>query len=287
MLSASTRGALWLVLLLAAGPAAALQPQDVKACVGKDHPLFSRMPGYYLLSPSACTGQQFGRFEFAIDDASKRTVKQPVEGRLYKLAYSYRGDGPSPSGIQVGRNYANAATASGGEILHSDSYGTTTVRFTQGGKQTWATVYTRGSTLNLVIVEPEPMKQDVTANVDALKGGLSANGHVELLGIYFDTGKSDLKPESDASLAELEKLLKASPQLALWVVGHTDSVGGLDSNMALSQTRAAAVVRALVEKRGVEPSRLAPFGAGPYAPVATNASEDGRARNRRVELVAR
>jgi outer membrane protein OmpA-like peptidoglycan-associated protein len=274
-----------LLLLVAAAPAVAgEQMKDSKQCVGKDHPLFTRMPGFFLYS---CAERQFAAQSFAVTDAKQKRTDVRVEGHFYKYYYRYGGAPPPPSGLQCGRNYANAATSSGGEVLYSADSGTTTVRFTRGGKQTWAAVYWGGSGLNIIVVEAEAMKQDVTANVDALKGGLASNGHVELIGIFFDTGKSELKPESQPALVEVGKLLAAQPQLALWVVGHTDSVGTVDSNLTLSQARAASVVKALVEGQRIDPQRLAPYGAGPYAPVATNASDEGRARNRRVELVAR
>jgi OmpA-OmpF porin, OOP family len=116
--------------------------------------------------------------------------------------------------------------------------------------------------------------------------GLAQNGHVEVPGIFFDFAKSDIKPESEPALRAMAKLLQGSAALRVWVVGHTDSVGPADSNVALSEARAAAVVRYLTQKLGIEPRRLSPHGAGPYAPVASNATEDGRARNRHVELVA-
>jgi outer membrane protein OmpA-like peptidoglycan-associated protein len=109
---------------------------------------------------------------------------------------------------------------------------------------------------------------------------------VEVPGILFDTGKATLRPESDAALAECAKLLAQSPALKVYVVGHTDNQGGLASNLALSAARADAVVKALVGRFKVAAARLAPYGAGPYAPVAANTTDDGRARNRRVELVA-
>jgi outer membrane protein OmpA-like peptidoglycan-associated protein len=104
-------------------------------------------------------------------------------------------------------------------------------------------------------------------------------------GIYFDTGKSDVKPESDAALREIAKLLSQEAKLKLYVVGHTDSVGQLDANMKLSQARAEAVSKTLAAKHGVAASRLKAMGAGPISPVASNATEDGKAKNRRVELV--
>jgi outer membrane protein OmpA-like peptidoglycan-associated protein len=108
---------------------------------------------------------------------------------------------------------------------------------------------------------------------------------VVINGILFDTGKADIKPESDAALAEVSKLLKGDPKLLVYVVGHTDNVGGLAANMDLSRRRAAAVSQLLTTKYGIPAAQLSPFGNGPYAPVASNDSEDGRAANRRVELV--
>ena len=119
----------------------------------------------------------------------------------------------------------------------------------------------------------------------AMAQGLSDTGQVAIYGIYFDTGKSELKPESEPALDEIAKLLKASPMLKVFIVGHTDMVGDPAANVKLSQARAQAVVMALVTKNGIAAVRLTPFGAGPYAPVASNKTEDGRAKNRRVELV--
>ncbi|MCC6395550.1 MAG: OmpA family protein, partial [Bacteroidetes bacterium] len=104
-------------------------------------------------------------------------------------------------------------------------------------------------------------------------------------GILFDTGKSTLKPESEKAIGEVAKLLKKDTGLKVYVVGHTDNEGALDANMTLSQGRAEAVVQSLVRTHGIAANRMKSFGNGPYAPVATNDSEDGRARNRRVELV--
>jgi len=108
---------------------------------------------------------------------------------------------------------------------------------------------------------------------------------VAIYGIYFDSGKSVVKPESDATLKEIAKLLASDSSLRLWVVGHTDGVGELTANLQLSRARARAVAEALSSRYGVAASRLSADGAGPLAPVATNRTEEGRAKNRRVELV--
>jgi outer membrane protein OmpA-like peptidoglycan-associated protein len=156
------------------------------------------------------------------------------------------------------------------------------------GKEIWIDVYPMndGADYTISIVEREAMQQDVVANAAALKAGLREAGHVEVPGILFDTNQSVLKPESAAAVAEVAKLLKADPALKVWVVGHTDASGVASSNLTLSNARAAAVVKALVETHGIAAARLGPFGAGPYAPVAPNTTEAGRAKNRRVELVA-
>lgn len=140
----------------------------------------------------------------------------------------------------------------------------------------------------LQIVEPKAMATgQVTVDPAALQAGLAAEGRVTLTGLFFDTGKTELKPESKAQLDAMAELLKAQPALKAWVVGHTDNVGSFDANEKLSLARAQAVVAALTAAPyKVDAKRLAPRGLASLAPVAGNADEAGRARNRRVELVA-
>jgi outer membrane protein OmpA-like peptidoglycan-associated protein len=136
------------------------------------------------------------------------------------------------------------------------------------------------------VIEPVPMDTGmVTVDAAAMAKDISATGHIALYGIYFDTDKSDLKPESQPTLQEIAKLLKQDASLKLYIVGHTDNVGAFDYNIALSERRAAAVVRELTTKHGVAAARLKSAGVGVLSPVAPNDSEQGRAKNRRVELV--
>jgi outer membrane protein OmpA-like peptidoglycan-associated protein len=114
---------------------------------------------------------------------------------------------------------------------------------------------------------------------------ITSAGRVALYGIYFDTGKAEIKPESKAALDEIAKYLKANGSMKLHVVGHTDNVGGLDANLGLSKHRADAVVASLTKQYGIPGNRLTANGVAYLAPVAVNTSEDGRAKNRRVELV--
>ena len=138
----------------------------------------------------------------------------------------------------------------------------------------------------LEVVEPTPMETGlVTVDAAAMAKAIEASGRVALYGIYFDTNRADVKPESLPALQQVAILLKQNPKLSLLVVGHTDNVGGFDANMTLSQRRAEAVFKALTSEHGVAATRLRAVGVGMSAPVASNATEDGRAKNRRVELV--
>jgi outer membrane protein OmpA-like peptidoglycan-associated protein len=129
------------------------------------------------------------------------------------------------------------------------------------------------------------MNQDVIADASSMAGSIKETGKVAVYGIYFDSGKSVLKPESDATLVQISNLLKADPNLKLYVVGHTDNTGIFDANIKLSMDRSAAVVNALITKYSISAGRLKAYGDGPTSPVASNDKEEGRALNRRVELV--
>ena len=128
-------------------------------------------------------------------------------------------------------------------------------------------------------------KKMVTVSASDMAESIAATGKVALYGIYFDTGKSVIKPESKPTLDQIAQLLKSQPALKLGVVGHTDNVGGAVSNLALSKRRADAVTNALIENYAINAARLTASGAGMGSPLTSNDSESGRAKNRRVELV--
>jgi OOP family OmpA-OmpF porin len=168
---------------------------------------------------------------------------------------------------------------------------------TQGGVEKWVLLYvskavgdyTRYSQAFIQIAEPKAMQtgQVSVLNASDIQAGLTREGKVAFYGLYFDTGKADIKPDSQAQLQEIGKVLKSQPALQVFVVGHTDGQGQLDANLQLSQQRAQAVVNALVKQQGIDAKRLAAKGVASLAPLATNATDEGRARNRRVELVVR
>lgn len=144
----------------------------------------------------------------------------------------------------------------------------------------------QGAYIAVDILETKAMQQNmVVVSASEIGKSITATGKVAIYGIYFDTGKADVKPESRPSLDQIAAFLKAESGVKLHVVGHTDSVGGFDSNMVLSKRRADAVISALVKDYGVAASRMVGNGVASLAPVASNSNEDGRAKNRRVELV--
>lgn len=136
------------------------------------------------------------------------------------------------------------------------------------------------------VIETKGMQSRmVTVKADEMEKQINTTGRVALYGIFFDFNKATLKPESDSTLEEVKKLMQEDPTLKLLVVGHTDNVGEFELNRDLSNKRAAAVVQALSSRFGVSPQRLFPFGCSFASPAAPNTTDEGRAKNRRVELV--
>lgn len=299
---------LFLVLLLLVGtslifPLALAQSpnNDMEGC--KDYPLFNRMPNYYI---SDCGTVEFDARKFPVgpplEEQKPKVVE--VEGALTYLRYNLTEGAKPASGLQIMRNFENATKTAGGTVEgkypnwctayvdYDPRLGNTctnwgvSMKFVTPEKEVWAYMQVIGEEgYAIQIIERATMKQDIVVDAAGLQQGLSATGHIAVYDILFDTAKSDVKPESDATLKEIAKLMGQNPSLKLHVVGHTDNVGDLAANMKLSQARAAAVVAALTGKHGVAASRLGAFGAGPYAPVASNATDEGKAKNRRVELV--
>ena len=275
-----------LIVLVAAGVLAppAFGQADVEG--SKDYPGISRMPGYYIADYSEI---QFDTYQFKLA-AANTWKEQPVEGRRINIRYNLKDGAEAPSQLQVLRNYQNAARAKGGKVLFSsEEDGETTIRMGKDNKEIWLSLQVgnapSGVPIFMVIIEREAMRQDVTIDANAMAHDIGETGKVAIYGILFDTGKAELKAESGPALTEIAKLLGANPGLKVYVVGHTDMTADLATNLKLSQARAQAVVNALVSQHGIAAARLIPYGAGPYAPEATNRTEEGRARNRRVELV--
>lgn len=262
--------------LLSLAGVAQLRAQDRIGC--KDSPLITRFPGSTI---GDCKNAEFDQYDFPLAGNKEKHV----EGEFHFLSYAPKPD--VVSAIQLFRNIETALKAAGFILDYEASpsiitahHGTTWFYLKEHiGNNGMVYIYDE------TFVTEKQMTQEVTANAATLSSELTATGHTIVPGIYFDTGKADVKPESDASLKEVAKVLQQNPALRLYVVGHTDNVGTLTSNVSLSNQRAASVLKVLTTQYNVAASRLQAYGDGPYAPVASNDSDDGRARNRRVELV--
>jgi len=248
-----------------------------------DHPMLSRMPGYYIEEYDA---QDFAKFDLELDPP------KTVEGRYWKISYALKEDAKKFGPVQIARNYTDLFARRGGRKMLDDvdaGGGTTVAQMPAEGKNIWLqlSVSDGGEVYDLVVVEEAAMEQKVEFTAMELAKTLHEKGSVALHGILFDTGKSTIRPESTAVLATIGQVLKDDPRLELEVQGHTDNVGKTDANLTLSRERAASVKAYLVEKHDVSADRLITSGFGDTKPIADNATEDGRSRNRRVELVRR
>lgn len=314
-----------LVLALCAAmlalPAAA---QDAKN--SKDHPLVGRYEGAVIKKYMEKAYEEFSMVVKPVGPKDKDRVNElsiPLAGKLTRILY----EGPeNRSGLEVVRNFQKKLEADGFTTLfycrQKDCGGTSSFWSAAAGTgsgmvSNWATnIYAilKKSTpqgdvhvsvfanelggagnkpltpqVLITVAETQAMEDDkiVVRDASAMEQAISAEGRIALYGIYFDFDKADVKAESDPQLDEIAKLLKGQPNLNVLVVGHTDGKGALDYNLGLSQRRATAVVDLLISRYGVAPARVVPVGVGMAAPIASNASDEGRAKNRRVEIVGR
>lgn len=251
--------------------------EDAEGCT--DHPLLTRMPEFYIQD---CEMRDFDQMDFV----NKQGTAATVEGKRYYISHYINSDAQPPSEIQILRNFTNAIQKIGGTKIYeerSDVY----LKVEKGDMTTWIHVHTwnDGAGYDLNIVEEKRMAQDIVADAKSMAKDIKTTGKVAIYGIYFDFNKADVKPESEPTLKEIANLLKQNPKLDLYIVGHTDNVGSFNANMDLSQRRAEAVLQVLTTKYGVDKKRLKSHGVGPLSPASPNKTEEGRAKNRRVELV--
>jgi OOP family OmpA-OmpF porin len=242
-----------------------------------DHPLFTRMPGYYI--------SEYEVKEFDKYDSFMKGADATWEGKTTTIDYYIKTGAKQPSMLQIARNYENALKKIGGKVMYSEGR-VMEGKIEKNGGVTYihAEAFNDGRNYQLFIVEKQAMKQDVVADAASLSASIASTGKVVVNGIYFEADKAVIKPESGPTLDEIVTLMKQNPKLSLFVVGHTANAGPLEGSLKLSIDRANAIVAALTGK-GVAASRLKAVGVGPYCPAASNRTEEGKAQNRRVELV--
>jgi outer membrane protein OmpA-like peptidoglycan-associated protein len=261
------------------------------------------MPNLFI---TGCSKSQFDLRAYPVGppDPDQSPVKSvDVEGPVFWISYAPNEGAVPPSGLQIMRNFEGAVKKAGGTVeaqypgwckamydeekMPDMGNGCTsngqTMKLVRGGKETWVFLQAGDDdgTYMLTISEREAMKQDVAVNELADK--LTSEGFVPLY-VNFDTGKTTIRPDSAKTLNDAAAALKLATGFKVEVAGHTDNVGTPEANLKLSEGRAQAVMAALVQ-RGVPADRLTAKGYGQTAPVADNRTEEGRAKNRRVELV--
>ena len=251
--------------------------QDIKG--SKDHPLLSRMPDFWI---SDYKEAEFESHRFT--GADKKPVE--VEGHKYYIIYRLKSGLPEPGELKLRRNVQDALKKIGGKVVNDDNFNKmSTIVVEKDKKETWIEVRSYSNNYRLTIVEREIMKQEMVADAAAMGDDITNTGHVAVYGINFETGKSDINAESAEAISQISTLLKNNMTLKLYVVGHTDNVGSIESNLKLSEERARAVVNSLTANYGIAADRLKSYGVASLAPVASNDTEEGKAKNRRVELV--
>lgn len=243
----------------------------------QDHPLLSRMPNFYINEYR----HNFDLAEFSYDENGETQEKQ-LEGQVTYIEYRIKDDFNAPSQYQIVKNYVGAVEKLGGKAL-TRSRDAAIMQVTKDGKEVWIKLDTSdsGETYWLTVCEVGEMAQEVATG--SLIDTLNKQGRVAVY-INFESGQAEIKEESQPVIDQIVAMMNDNPDLKLKVEGHTDAVGDDESNMQLSKDRADAVVQAM-EEAGIDAARITAEGFGESKPIGDNDTEDGRAKNRRVELV--
>jgi outer membrane protein OmpA-like peptidoglycan-associated protein len=243
---------------------------------GPDYRLLGHMPAYEAATPER---RAYDELKFLVRGDEDEVREVAAQGAKHVVAYSLKSGAAPASDVEIQENYRAALSQLGAAMLYTDPR-TTVARLEQGGQTIWVRIYSQESDIEVQAIEEKPFAAPAP-QAAALKSALDREGRA-VLHLAFDAGK--LRPDQAKAVAEVARLLKDNPGLKLTVEGHTDDVGPRAANDKLARDRAAAVVDALAAA-GIPRDRLKSAGPGPAKPIADNATSEGRARNRRVELV--
>lgn len=256
----------------------------------KEHPLIRPFPGS-VMAKNMSKYQKFDAYTFYMkNEKTGQREKREVKGEYYQLLYEVRtASGERVKGIsavEFFENYKTAAIQKGGKVVYEDRGQIVLTIPKEDGGTTWCRVTTNASLAQqyLNIIDEAAFKQSVVFGPREMKAALDKDGRIRLYGILFDLDKADLKQESNTQLQHIVTLLRTYPSLKVEIQGHTDNQGKPDYNQVLSGKRAQTVLQYL-QLFGIATDRLSAKGYGETHPVAPNNTEDGRAKNRRVEIV--
>ena len=252
-----------------------------------EHTVIKPMPKS-VLNSSLSKKLKFSSYSFRIEKG-KKVVTVEKKGKFWKLHYTIKNaqgqTDKSVSRAEITANYKAAAMEKGGAVLYERKNGklTFTLPLPNGGT-TWTFVSARTGSYDIFIIEEAGFKRRLTFGADQMKKALDEKGNISVYGINFDINKDNLQLGAEKVLTEIVKLLKHNPGLKIEIQGHTDNTGSAQHNLDLSKHRAETVKKFLLIY-GIDSLRMIPKGYGMKKPVAPNDTQEGRAMNRRVELV--
>jgi len=281
----------------------------------KDYPLVSRFKG------SVIEWYQIRNFDryFILSLQDNKISNYEVDGKITRIQYSV---GKEHSVFEIYKSYENSLKETGFEILTTlndencgvnlqeqlyndefhglnklpraalnpgdDEFYYLAVKKQIDDKDIYIVVYTAFERGDLLVtfdaIEVQSIDKGLVSVKD-LETNLSKNGHIAIYDIHFDTGKSDIKPNSDSALNNIAEYLNVHSDKKYLIVGHTDNTGDFEANLKLSEARAGTVMNELITKYSVKAEQLKAYGDGSTAPIASNSTNDGKAKNRRVEIV--
>ena len=309
------------IALLISTSVSAQERRDTDIEGGKDHPLISRFKGS-VMEYYEHRNYDLYTIVLGFNENGEASKTLDVEGEITRIQYSASED---HSVLEIFRNYEIALKNANFNISFSCSNRTeSTVHFDffrytyynemnklresriePDGRMGWQYMAAKGNyndkdvyivvfvssdndydwiLTTVDVIEEKPMETGLVTAVTIDKG-LKMTGHAVLEGLFFDTGKSTLQIESDAALKNIAEYVNSNQDKKFFIVGHTDNTGDFASNMTLSEERAKAVMNELINKYGVNADQLQAYGVSYLSPVSSNSNEEGKARNRRVEIV--
>lgn len=249
----------------------------------ENHPLFSILPQHRI---SSCEEKEFDTFKTDYTDKSGTWEKLEKSGYILKTYYTFEGAWEKrPSNPMIFQNYTQAVLSKGGSLI-SQSNSRTLLHLKSAGESWWIEVQSdQSGTFSVTCLKEESMNQYIVLTSEDIEREVKSTGKVAFYGIYFDTDRAEINPESKETLAQMAKYLKANPSIQVYIVGHTDNTGSMEHNQQLSEKRAEAVVQALILDYQISKNQLKSYGIASLSPVSTNATEEGKSKNRRVEMV--
>ncbi len=283
----------------------------------KDYPLVSRFKGSVI---EWYQHKSFDRY-FILELKDNKIANYEIDGEITRIQYSAGKERPV---FEISKSYENALKNNGFEILvnldekncgvnlqeylynkefnglnalpgeahkpdYDQNFSYLAAKKKIDDKEVYIVVFVTKWSYPLITFDAIEV-QDMEANlvtIQKLEEGISENGHIAVYNIYFDSGKSEIKAESADALSKIAEYLKSQKNNKYLIVGHTDNTGDFEANIKLSTDRANAVIQELTSKYGVDADQLKPYGDGSTAPVASNSTDEGKAKNRRVEIVLR